>query len=191
MTEDGRKVESLSPIQAIELFSNSQGSALLYRGMALTTEEAQSIKATGILAPALRKKREAKQAIKTLIDPTIDENNVNDQYPVSFSTDLVAFRIIHYSDTDRRKSISISTSKDKEVAASIGWHNSGREANSNLFPWVFTIRVPKLSTYQELEMTGEWRNPHRRGLEIFIPFGVLPSQIERAEQIEIPPKWSL
>ncbi len=191
----------ITPIEAIHGFSIELGTRTVFRCMALTPSEAENIKQIGIMAPAFRRKDTGTKALVTLLHPPRRQIfwDPNTKYPSSFEEDI-SFRIFDKATLHQAFSISCSTSDFRDVAASVGWHDSKRTDLADCQPYVFTLDIPTVLTYNEQAMSTEVRGIQRLvignqkfeglGLEVFTPFGITPSAIRNTETIPIPPSWT-
>jgi hypothetical protein len=187
----------ITTFQTVQDFGNNLGDIQIYRGMALKPEDIPVIEKSGILAPALLKKERGLKALYNLLDPSTPEFDFGLDYPSDFGSDANS-RSTDLG-VDAGSTISTSTSAFKEVASSVGWHTSGNTNKEGFVPYIFTLQVPKMLCYQEEDIERDYRGPEkikigdkifgRKGMEIFVPFAILPKYIKRVERTEIPPRW--
>lgn len=190
--------KDFTPTEAISEFSSHLGDVTVYRSMALTKDESDIIKRVGILAPALIDDKKDSQTLAVLLNPNIQRFQRDTLTPSSFVDDI-KFRLTDRREQGSKGSISVSTSGHPEIASSVGWHASKRTDEPDVAPYLYTLQVPKILTYEEMDIMGDSRGRMRvtigdktfgqDQLEIFVPFGVQAKNISHTEITDIPPRW--
>lgn len=191
--------EKITPVEAIARFSSHLGEVTLYRGIALTDNDAGTIQRQGIVAPALKDDRKGTDAIAVLLNPDTIQWDLDSPYPTTFPHDML-FRDTNIDLGSPDDSITISSSGYEEVASSVGWHSSGKTETPGFLPYLYTLRIPKLLTYDKRQIMGDVRGPKNvvidgktfegEQLEIIVPFGVPSRMIHNVERTSAPPRWS-
>lgn len=190
-------IQSVAPLDIIKRFAAEHTTSIhLYRGMALTPIELQAVLSTQLLAPGMRQTALGIKIMEGLLDPTLLPYGNKRPRPTCFKGDTIA-RIS--GDTPREATISIATSEYPQVAASIGWYDSGRKPDQDLALYIFELEIPELMTYTEEGMMNDKKTLRAitvedtvyegSGLEVLIPFAILPEWIMDIQMVPTPPRW--
>jgi hypothetical protein len=184
------------PIDLIKAFQAQSKTQTLYRGMALTEQEVETIMATQLVAPGMRDPRLSIQIFADMLNPDLSPYSLNLLRPNCFKSDCVARMT---GDIPTQTSLSLSTSTHPEVAGSIGWHDSGRKDDDDVDLYLFTLQIPDRITYTEASLMNDNRLPQAiqidqqifkgKGLEILIPFVIKKEWIKGVQRLSTPPQW--
>ncbi len=195
--EDNPTNKDVPSVELISRFGNTLGSVRLYRGMALTEEELHYVKENQILSSGMRRRDLGEEIIYDMLEPSATIFDTSNQRPNSFKQDFYT-RIT--DGLPSASSISLSTSVYSEVASSVGWHSSGRQSHEDVSPYLFSLKIPKIMTYQEEGIMGdvrgyttlniEGKNFDGDGLEVFVPIVILKEWIEDLTEVDTPKAWT-
>lgn len=189
---EGSSADWESAIAVRDAFSKFLGKTKIYRGMALKSKEAQFIQRHGLFAAgAVDSKFDLSKLLFKMFDY---HSNISTSVSLGISERQV--------DSSRSHYIFLSGSHFPEVAASIGWQDSGRTNVQGVKPYLLEIEMPAIDIISPLGAFKEALLHYDRGvqigdqifrgddkLEVFIPFCLAPDDFQIQRLAEIPPRW--
>lgn len=181
-----------SLISLRESFSDWMGNTTVYRGMALTEDEASYIKENGLFAPALSFPN---NDIPNRLDGLLD-------YHTAVPMNIYSAMMNRQVDADYSRHLLCSVSRFPEVAAAIGWHDSPEKTLPGKKPYLIQMDMPVIDVYAPVGIfegtlrhydrvvrTGGHKYEGDEDLELFTAFYTPAKYLAVKELPEIPPRW--
>ena len=194
----------VQPIILRKAYAEHLGTMRLYRGLMLTSDEAEYIAKNGILAPGMRDETVALDKISNIIN---EENQSGSPF-----NELKKRFFQKDENAVKSTNLYISTSRYKDLAASAGAHHSPTLDEKIKSLYVYEIEIPRISTLEVNQDTifssfkpsfrygteDYWIKAKRTmtidnrdmGVEVFVPFHIQRDMIKKQEHfIKIPPEY--
>lgn len=202
-----QKNPDASPSELRAFFSEHLGRVKIFRGMMLTEQQKRKALKEGIYARGFLNSGNIQNSLINTLDSLSLKKDVPylENYPKSPGEEISG-RIHRLYKAE--KSMWISTSKYKEIAESVGYHNSGKINEQGYKLHVFEIEIPKIST---IKLEGLFKQVDRYskemiavgskfktsltgdlGVEVFIPYRIKPDDIIKVTTHDSPPaEWRI
>ena len=141
---DQVNINKTSPFNLRKDFAKHLGYSKIYRGMAITDQQAAKIQHQGLLAPGLLDIRKTEEALFNLLD-TNSVRNKQDSHNSGYYVDQIIARVDYGRNND---DIYSSCSKYRDVASSIGWYSQKKDKD-NVHPYLIEMDIPTISVIEQ------------------------------------------
>jgi len=173
-------------------FSKHLGTRKIYRGMTLTEEEVKAIKMNGIAAAGMLNSKDIPDAIFKSFDPAL---RIGTGRYFHSPQDDISLRLAGSTEN----SLYISVTDHEPIAASVGFHASGRQGLPGNSLYVFEIEIPELSLVKRQHVFRPLFNGGVQvekskykagdpGIEMFVPYKINSQYIKSVQKYQNPPK---
>lgn len=183
-------LDQLIPFRVLQIFLEKLRKELshkypkLYRGLVLTESEARNIAERGMVSAGMLNEEAARRHLHTLLAPY--DGCVEGKFPRSFPEEIS--RKLDDIPIDN-KSMVLSLSEHEEIAASAGYHDSGRNDQDASLYMTTIIDMDPIQIIEYSKLFGEISaqvkavlvGAHRYSgdaVELFVPFVIPPNSLE-------------